>query len=239
MKRFNLDQFIWFCILMTISIILTIMFFTGKIFSLIDGKRIISTSIMLIILYLLTIVQATRIFTVPSRNGLKKGYFQYLILIGILILVSNIDIPKTALLMKGVKLSHLEHKHGEKHNHNNVHDNLILNDEGRVIINDSNFHNAIEEVSRHQDEFVGKEFEIEGIYYKDDKYPNMFIITQLSMNCCIADSDYLGILCEKNNLNSINLEVGDKIKVIGKMSNFQQDKKRLVKIDVLEIIKNK
>ena len=236
MKRFNLDQFIWFCILLMISTVLTIMLFTGKIFLLIDGKRIISTSIMLIILYLLTIVQTTRIFTVPSRSGVKKGYFQYLILIGILILVSNIDISKTSLLMKGVKLSHAEHNHGEKHNHPHV--DFKLNDEGRIIINNINFHEAIEEITSHKDKFLGKEFEVEGIYYKDLKYPNKFIITQLNMNCCIADSDYLGILCEKDKLENLNLEVGDKIKVIGKLSEFNDDGKELVKIDVLEIIKN-
>lgn len=237
MKRFNLDQFIWFCILMMISVILSTMLFTGKIFLLIDGKRNFSTSIMLIILYLLTIVQTTRIFTVPSRSGVKRGYFQYLILIGILLLVSNIDISKTSLLMKGVKLFHSEHNHGEKHNH--AHADLILNDEGRIVINSSNFHEAIEEVTTHKEKFLGKEFEIEGIYYKDLNYPNKFIITQLNMNCCIADSDYLGILCEKDNLENIDLEVGDEIKVIGKMSEFNDNGKELVKIDILEIIKNR
>lgn len=233
MKRFNLDQFIWFCILSVLSVLLTVMLFTGKIFLLIDGERVFSTVIMLVIFYLLTIVQATRIFTVPSRNGVKKGYLQYIILIGILILVSIIDIPKTSLVMKGVKLYHSEHSHGEKHNH--AHTNL--GSEGKIVINDANFHDGIEEITVHQNKYVGKDIEIEGTYYNNEKYSKGFIITQLNMNCCIADSEYLGILCEKDDLEGINLEVGDKIKVIGKMSNFQEDGKQLVKIDVLKIIK--
>ena len=235
MKRFNLDQFIWFCILAVLSLVLTAMLFTGKMFLLIDGERIISTVTMLVILYLLTMVQATRIFTVPSRQGVKGGYFQYVLLIGILILVSSIDIPKTSLAMKGVKLYHSEHGHGEKHNHTHT----ALNSTGKIIINSENFHDGVEEMTAHADKYLGKDVEIEGTYYKDEKYPKSFIITQLNMNCCIADSEYLGILCEKENLEGINLENGDKIKVIGNMSSFHDDSKQLVKIDVLEIIKIK
>ncbi|MGL4654926.1 MAG: TIGR03943 family putative permease subunit [Sarcina sp.] len=235
MKRFNLDQFIWFCILAILSVVLTTMLFTGKIFMLIDGERVFSTVVMLVILYLLTLVQATRIFTVPSRGGVKKGYFQYVILICILILVSVIDIPKTSLLMKGVKLYHSEHNHGEKHNHTHT----DIESDGKVIINEANFHDGIEEIIGHKDKYIGKEIEIEGTYFKDKKYPSSFIITQLNMNCCIADSEYLGILCEKNNLEGINLGIGDKIKVVGKISSFQDKEKQLVKIDVLEIIENK
>ncbi|MGL5575590.1 MAG: TIGR03943 family putative permease subunit [Sarcina sp.] len=233
MRRFNLDQFIWFCILMILSVLLTVMLFTGKVFLLIDGERIFSTVIMLVILYLFTVVQATRIFTIPSRSGIKKGYLQYVILIGILILVSVIDIPKTSLLMKGVKLFHSEHNHGEKHNH--AHTNL---GDGRVIINDENFHDGIEEISAHQDKYIGKEIEIEGIYYEDKNYLDGFVITQLNMNCCIADSEYLGIVCKNNSLDKMTLEVGEKIKVIGKISSFQNNNKNVLKIDVLEVIKN-
>ncbi|WP_297518682.1 hypothetical protein [uncultured Clostridium sp.] len=233
MKRFNLDQFIWFCILAILSLVLTVMLFTGKMFLLIDGERILSTIIMLVILYLLTIVQISRVFTVPSREGVKCGYVQYILLIGILILVSVIDIPKTSLAMKGVKLYHSEHGHGEKHNHTHT----ALDDNAKIVITSENFHNGIEEMTGHANKYLGKEVEIEGIYYKDEKYPQSFIITQLNMNCCIADSEYLGILCEKENLEGIDLENGDKIKVIGKMSNFYDNEKQLVKINVLKIIK--
>lgn len=232
MKKFNLNQFIWFCILLALSLIMTYMFVSGKMFLLIDGDRKISTMMMIVILYLLTIVQVTRINTIPSRGGVKTGYIQYVALIAILIIVVFIDIPNTALNMKGVKLYHSEHKHGEYESH--VHQKL--SDNGELVVNSENFHNAIEEITAHMDKYIGKEIAIEGIYYNDEKYPNGFIITELNMNCCIADSDYLGILCSFNEIDSINIKNAESIKVKGKISSFYENDRKLIKIDVFEVI---
>ena len=232
MKRFNLDQFIWFLILMILSVTLTFMIFTGKMFMLIDSGRVISTSIMMIILYLLTIVQVSRIFTIPSRGGVRGGYVQYVLLIFILGTIMIIDIPKVSLEMKGVRLYHMEH--GEEDGHTHKHGNLGTGD--TIYINEENFHDGIEELSAHVDKNIGKKIEIEGRYYKDEMYKDDFIITALSMNCCIADSEYLGILCNYNNESGIKLENGSKIKIIGEISSFTKDDRTLIKIDVLNLV---
>ncbi|WP_297436636.1 hypothetical protein [uncultured Clostridium sp.] len=232
MKRFNLDQFIWFLILMFLSVILTFMLFTGKMFALIDSGRIISTSIMMIILYLLTIVQVSRIFTIPSRNGVKGGYFQYILLIFVLGVIMVIDIPKVSLEMKGVRLYHMDHAEGDGHTHKHG----VLGDGDTIYINEENFHDGIEELSAHIDKYIGKKIEIEGRYYKDERYKDDFIITALSMNCCIADSEYLGVLANYNKESGIKIENGSKIKIIGEISSFNKDDRTLVKIDVLNLI---
>ena len=232
MKRFNLDQFIWFLILMFLSVILTFMLFTGKMFALIDSGRIISTSIMMIILYLLTIVQVSRIFTIPSRGGVKGGYFQYILLIFVLGVIMVIDIPKVSLEMKGVRLYHTDHVEGDGHTHKHG----VLGDGDTIYINEENFHDGIEELSAHIDKYIGKKIEIEGRYYKDERYKDDFIITALSMNCCIADSEYLGILVNYNKESGIKIENGSKIKIIGEISSFNKEDRTLVKIDVLNLI---
>ena len=232
MKRFNLDQFIWFLILIFLSAILTFMLFTGKMFALIDSDRIISTSIMMIILYFLTLVQVSRIFTVPSRDGVKRGYIQYVGLLFILIVIMVIDIPKVSLEMKGVRLYHADHSEGDGHTHK--HGNL--DDGDTIYIYEENFHDGIEELSAHIDKNIGKKIEIEGRYYKDERYKDDFIITALSMNCCIADSEYLGILANYNKETGIKIENGSKIKIIGEISSFNKDDRTLVKIDVLNLI---
>lgn len=226
MKKFNLDQFIWFCILLMLSIVMTHLLISGDLFLLIDKGRILSTTLMMVILYLLTIVQISRIATIPSRNGVRRGYIQYIILIGILIVVAIIDIPRVSLDMKGVKLYHSEHKHGQHDTHMHGH----INNEEEIHINSDNFHNAVEEMNAHIDNYKNKVIEVEGIYYKDKNYPDYFIITELNMNCCIADSQYIGILCDGRGFE--DMENGDNIKVKGIISSDKIDDKEVIKIDI-------
>lgn len=225
MKRFNADQFVWFFILIILSFLMTYLLLTGTLFMLVDKGRVISTGFMMVILYLITIVQATRIFTIPSRGGLRGGYIQYIVMIGILIIVSLIDIPRTSLNIKGVQLYHAEHVHGDF----DMHKHIELDDKDVIYIDSENFHNAVEELNRNIEKFIGKEIEIDGIYYNDNKYQNSFMITALNMNCCIADSKYLGILCDdiENNI----IRNGDNIKIKGKISSFIENDKELIKIE--------
>lgn len=226
MKKFNLDQFIWFCVLLMLSSVMTYLLISGDLFLLIDKGRIFSTTLMMVILYLLTIVQVSRIATIPSRNGIRRGYIQYIILVAILIVVAVIDIPRVSLNMKGVKLYHSEHKHGQHDTHMHGH----INNEGEIDINSDNFHNAVEEMNAHIDNYKNKVVEVEGIYYKDENYPDYFIITQLNMNCCIADSQYIGILCDGNGFEE--LENGDSVKLKGIISSIKISDKEVIKIDI-------
>ncbi|MGL4740988.1 MAG: TIGR03943 family putative permease subunit [Sarcina sp.] len=197
MKRFNLDQFIWFLILLSMGICLTVLILTGDIYMIVDSNRKISTWFMLVMIYVLAFIQITRIKTVPSRQGVKGGYFQFLFLIVVLMFVSTINITKVSLEAKGVKLYHNNHSNTEHHGHTHT--------------------------------------EIEGIYYAIDKEDN-FIITMLDMNCCIADSEYVGIYCEGiKPIEDYKFESGDKIKVRGVIENFEEDNKELIKIKVNSI----
>lgn len=228
MKRFNADQFVWFFILVVFSFLMTYLLLSGTLFMLMDKGRIISTSFMMIILYLITIVQATRIFTIPSRGGLRGGYFQYIAMIAILVMVSIIDIPRTSLNIKGVQLYHGEHIHSDFDTHKHIN----LNEGNSIYINSENFHNAVEELNKNIEKFIGKEIEIDGVYYNDSKYKDSFIITTLNMNCCIADTKYLGILCE--NMNDNMIKNGESIKIKGKIGSFMDGNRELIKIENLK-----
>ncbi|MGL4989813.1 MAG: TIGR03943 family putative permease subunit [Sarcina sp.] len=228
MKRFNADQFVWFFILVVFSFLMTYLLLSGTLFMLVDKGRVISTSFMMIILYLITIVQATRIFTIPSRGGLRGGYVQYIAMIAILVIVSLVDIPKTSLNIKGVQLYHGEHVHGNI----DTHKHIDLDESKSIYINSENFHNAIEELNKNIEKFIGKEIEIEGVYYNDSKYQDSFIITTLNMNCCVADTKYLGVLCDAIESNSI--KNGESIKIKGTIGRFIDGDRELIKIENLE-----
>lgn len=229
MKRFNLDQFIWFMILLGMGISLTVLVLTGDIYMIIDSDRKISTWFMLIMIYILTFIQLSKVKTVPSRQGIKGGYFQFLFLIVVLIFVSTINITKVSLEAKGVKLYHNSHNNDEHHGHHHTEIEIIDN---IIKIPYGNFHSSVEELFSHKEKYMGKIIEIEGIYY-DLSQEDSFIITMLDMNCCIADSEYVGVYCEKiKAIDDYRFESGDKIKVRGIIENFEEDNKELIKIKV-------
>ncbi|MGL5820772.1 MAG: TIGR03943 family putative permease subunit [Sarcina sp.] len=231
MKRFNLDQFIWFVILFTMGISLTVLVLTGDIYMIVDSNRKISTWFMLIVIYILAFIQCTRIKTVPSRQGIKGGYIQFLFLILVLGFVSTINITKVSLEAKGVKLYHASHNHNDIEHHGHSHTEIEVLD-NIVKIPYQNFHSSVEELFSHKAKYIGKPLEIEGIYYAINETDD-FIITMLEMNCCIADSEYVGIYCDGlNALDNYTFESGDKIKVRGVIENFEDDNKELIKIKV-------
>lgn len=208
MKRFNLNEFIWFLLLGFNLIFLTYAVYTEKIFLIINSDMRVYTYIAIGIIALILIIQIFKIFTIPSRGGIKKGYLIFVFSSICLVSIMKVDIVKTSLEFKEVNLYHELHSndlHNESH-----HINCI--DENSLIINNDNFHERLEELIHHVDEYVGKNVEISGIVYNDSKHKDNFIITNLQMNCCIVDSSYLGVLCEKNNLK---LENGEAITVSG------------------------
>lgn len=210
MKRFNINEFIWFIILGFNLIFLSYMLWSKKIFLIINSDMKIYMYIAIIIIGLMLIIQFNKIFTIPSRSGIKLGNLVFVISAVLLLMLTKIDIVKTSLEFKDVKLYHGFHS---KNSHEHSHQMNCINNE-KIILDDGNFHEMLEEVLSHIDEYIGKDIEIQGIAYNDKKYEGKFIITSLEINCCIVDSTYLGVLCKENNFT---LENGQKIRVTGKI----------------------
>ncbi|MGL5615934.1 MAG: TIGR03943 family putative permease subunit [Sarcina sp.] len=224
MKRFNLNQFLWFLILVALLATMGILYFTGDIFLLVSEKVKIYLMITLIVLGIMLLVQVTRIFTVPSRGGIKKGYFLYFILIFSFFVVIKVDILKSSLLMKGVKIEHKTHNHGKGHSHDYLTNNDI------VIVGKSDFHKVVEAINEHSNEFENKKIIIEGLAYKELIELGDFVITQIDMNCCMGDSTFLGLTCFGG--ISDDIETGDYIKINGIIKIFEESNKRIPVIEV-------
>lgn len=229
MKRFNLNQFLWFLILLALLSTIGILYFTGDIFLLVSEKVKIYLIITLIVLFIMLLVQVSRIFTVPSRGGVKKGYFLYFILIFSFLVVIKVDILKSSLLMKGVKIEHRTHSHGKGHSHDYVTNN------DRIVVGENDFHKVVEAINEDIDEFENKEIVIEGLAYRELIELGDFIITQIDMNCCMGDSTFLGLTC----LGEISddIQTGDYIKIKGTIKVIEENNKKIPAIEVNSVEK--
>lgn len=229
MKRFNINEFIWFLILGVMFVLLAYSVYTEKIFLIVNSDMRVYVYIAMFIIALMMVIQCQKIFTISARGGVKFGYLIFVFSIICLWYMTKIDIVKTSLEFKEVNLYHELHSNSS---HNEEHHIHCIDDE-RIVINNDNFHERLEELIHHVDEYVGKEVEITGIVYNDSKYEDKFIVTNLDMNCCIVDSSYLGVLCKDN----IKLENGTEVTVQGKISkvNIEDIRGNKIVVPLIEV----
>lgn len=210
MRKSNFSEFIWFLILVFFEGLLFKMLISERIFLIISINMKKYIWLALFILLILIIIQFFNIFSFSSRKMFKGGYLIFIFALGMIFLANSLNINEVSLNLKGVKLSHESHEMNE-HEHSHSHENL--NELETLVLSEENFHNSIEELIAHLDEFIGKEISIEGLFYKNKDYAESeFAITQIDMNCCIVDSTYLGVLCSGDMPNINN---GQEVKVKG------------------------
>lgn len=234
MKRFNFNKFLWLLILIGFLLSIGFLFFSGKIFLLVAEKMNLYIIFTLICLCLFFLIEISEVFTVPSRGGIKRGYIFFVLTIICFLVVSRIDILKNSLRMKGVVVEHSGHNHVTGHAHNHDKDIQMADDE-TIIVEKDNFHNAIEIINSHIENYIDKDIIIEGLLYNNDINTGDFVITQIDMNCCMVDSSFLGITC----IGEVDseIETGDYVKAKGKIKIVDYNGHKLGAVEINELNK--
>lgn len=213
MKKFNMNEFIWFLILVALTLSIGIMLYTGKIYMMIHPKMKIYLIIGTVILFFLSITELPKIFTVPDRSGVKKGNLIFVFAFIMIIIAGNINVNSTYLDFKGVNLFPYFDDHDIKEKHD--HETEIPS--GNIKLKEETFYCYLEDIQKEIHKYEGRDIEVEGMVYKNkDIKSNQFIITRLVMNCCAADSQYIGVICD---YNGDSLKEGAWVRVIGKMTH--------------------
>lgn len=232
MRKFNINEFVWLSILSLNLTILSYLLITEKVFLIINSGTRIYIYIAIAIIMLMILAQFKNVFTVSTRAKFKGGYYIFLLSLVCLLVVSRVDIVKVSLEFKGVKLYHDSHSN-PKHNHE---EHVHYIDEENIIISNENFHEAMEELTAHINEYIGREIEINGVAYIDKKYEGKVIVTSIQLNCCIVDSNYIGILCD---YNKDDIENGQPINVKGVINktHIKNDNNDTIIIPIVEVNK--
>jgi putative membrane protein len=192
MKRFNINEFIWFLILTFFTLYIYFLISSGKIVLFLHPKMIKYAAFSFVIFGELAIVQFFKIFTVTTRVRFKKGYVLFFItlIIGIFIapggLTSDIKAKKGVTLVSSSNIENIaEHSHSEKQS--------IEGNE--IIFNEKNYIHYLEDLGNNVDKHVGKKIKITGfVLREEDLSKNEFILARMLINCCAADSQVLGIV---------------------------------------------
>lgn len=203
MRKFNLEEFIWFLVLVCLDIGIIYLIKTDKISFYIGGKMIKYMYMTIFLLFILSIFQVPNIFT-PKGNGS----------------VFNKVLPIILALIIGV----ISVKAQQSFRHNELYDNIINNFEeshehefqlskkeiseyiegGNIAINDDNLEILID-MRKNLDDYIGKNMEFKGFVCRDSLLDeNIFMIGRVQTTCCAADSRVIGILAEYKDAKVLN-----------------------------------
>ncbi|MDD7796107.1 TIGR03943 family putative permease subunit [Clostridium sp. 'White wine YQ'] len=228
MKRFNINEFIWFLILVFIDIYLYYLISTRKIFDYVSNKTEYYIWSAIVILAFVAIFQFFKIFTIPTREKLRKGYLIFIIAFILMINSKGIKEIDT-LQFKGVTVvinnTPFEHSHsGEE----------TIPNEGKISLTKENLYSYVEQLQENPQKYVGREAVISGVVYQVQGDENTFYIGRNVISCCIADSQNVVIIC---NIKEKKLpQKGQWVEVSGKIEigSFNY-KNNIIKIPIIKV----
>ena len=194
MKKFNIDELIWFIILILLDLSIVFLIRSGNITSFVSRDMIIYFYLSIIILSIFSVFQFSRIFTIKRR-----------------IETTNKFIPLIFTLCIGVILLYLFPV--LKGNEDINEDLLFKNHSDAIIINSENY-DILNKISEHKDEYEGKNLLFLGYVDKYKEGSDFIIISRQMIKCCQADKEKIQI--KAKGIES-NLEEGQWINIYGKI----------------------
>lgn len=199
MKKINIDELIWFIILVLLIISIIFLIKSKNITNFVSTDMIKYFYVSIFILSLFIFVQFGRIFTMKRR-----------------IEITNKFIPLTLTLCVGVILFFII----PLLKNNNINNNLgLTKTENTIVITNDNY-KILNIISKNKLKFEDKRIIFLGYVDKTEEGNNCIIISRLAVNCCQADKEKIEI-----RVRGIkeNLKKGQWISIGGKIcfdSNF-------------------
>lgn len=239
MKRFNINEFIWFIILVSFTYYIYRLFDTGRINIYLHPKMFKYVLFSLIIFTLLSIFQIRKIFYENKTKKIKAGFIIFIIPLFLGFTVNPDALSTKILSNKGVDISNnsLNNKilvddevtkqqrtnyYDEEYNSDlkayeakkeSVNRNYYSNDK-YYDADSEKFKYTLMESYENLDEMIGEEVELSGFVYREEDFSkNRFVISRLLMVCCAADAQVAGLLCEWNGADE--LKDNEWIKITG------------------------
>ncbi len=192
MKKFNLNELIWFLILLSLSLSLANLIYTKRIFSFIHPNMVKYMYFALVALIILNFFQFKKIFTIEKNEKIKYSYLLFIILLISIPLVKTDTINSNMANLKGYK--YFKSNNSEYFSFNSL-QNIDL--KGKIEVDEKNFVRTFEEIANNLDYYEGRKIVVEGFVYKNVSFKNQqFLLSRPVMNCCAADAEIYGILCD-------------------------------------------
>lgn len=229
MKKFNLEEFINFIVLLGFATLFWYLLTTGKINNFIHPKMIKYMIFSFVLFTILAIYQGNKIFIPKYKKPISKSYFLLVTTLIIGFLAAEKGLTLDIATNKGVNLgtyiksdkikppsakNNEESIKGESRNNIEESENNFINDQDTITINENNFYNAVNEMGGNSNKYIGKKIIISGFVFRKEGFKeNEFVTARMLMACCAADSQVIGIMGRYD--KAMNLEKDSWIQVEG------------------------
>lgn len=204
MKKFNMDELIWFIVLTLINASIIYLVYTSKISFYIGEKMVKYMYATIIILCILTIFQIKNIFTTKSSLSLTVKILPIILslIIGYIAVTNQSQIVHSELFDNILKKS----------------DQIVTYDislNQKIVIDDDNI-DMLDDIKSNQNKYSGKTVVFDGFVCKEQYLKNnQFLIGRVVITCCGADSKIVGFLVQYDKCNELN--ENDNIRIEGKI----------------------
>lgn len=239
MRRINVNNAVWFILLLGLSFYLFMLVITGDITSFIHPRMTIYTYFTLGILMTMAAFQGTRIFD-AGKARMKKGYAVFLLPLVCGMLINPGSLNEDISRKKGViiNLNQIDLE---------VKDSTYIDEsvrDGVITLTESNFTRVLYSIWRNPDKYVGRSISVEGFIYRENAMAeNQLIISRMIINCCAADTIVVGIAAEYEGKESLHenewVRVSGTIKMMGCINPMTGEEETVpgIIVDCLKIIK--
>ncbi|MBB6216781.1 putative membrane protein [Anaerosolibacter carboniphilus] len=189
MRRFNVNESIWFAILLGFTYYVYHLISTDKILVFIHPKMLKYVYFSFAVFMILSGVQLKRIFSRHNRESIKIGYILFLIPLILGFAVDPTGLSASVAAKKGVTVS------GNKGSITieGSEEEAFLQD-GTILFNDEDFLYTMDEIYNNMEKYKGNKVVITGFVFREENFQeNEFVVARLLMNCCAADSQVIGL----------------------------------------------
>lgn len=197
MKKFNVDELIWFIILVFLTLSIVFLIKSGNITNFVSVDMIKYFYLSIVILSIFAIVQFSRIFTMRRRME-----------------ITNKFLPLTFTLCIGMILLYIF----PLLKNNNINDEILFNNNNAIIINNNNYE-ILNEINENRDVYEGKSIVFLGYIDENKSNLDFTTISREAIKCCQADKEKLQVRAKGIDLN---IKEGQWINVYGKIC-FDED----------------
>ena len=210
MKKFNLDEFVWFITLILMAAGLIYLILTGKISFYIGDKMIKYIYAAIFMISVILIFQLMNIFTPKNSLNLKVKYIPIILAL----IIAVISVRSQSSFRHRQLNNVLINEYAEDREYKDAEYLKDKKEYGQFIKIDDDNLNVLEEIQRDPERFIGKEIELCGFVCKESYLKNtQFVIGRIIITCCAADSKIVGILAEDKDI--VKLEENEWVTVRG------------------------
>lgn len=173
MKKFNVDELIWFIILVLSSFSIIFLIESGNITNFVGKDMIIYFYISTVVLAVFAIFQFQRIFTIKRRSE-----------------VTNKFIPLTFTLFIGVVLLYV---FPMMKTYSDINNDIIFHYKEDAIIISNNNYEILENINDNREEYQGKTIVFLGYVDGYDKGEEFIVLSREAIDCCQADKEKIQV----------------------------------------------